>query len=330
MSEEVFVGKRGTYKLSQQHPIAYGRTSVLYAGIDESGNDVCIKLFRDPPDPKDSSRSFAHEVQAQRGMSHPNILPVVDYGAAQELTPGPFLVMPLCTGGDLRSMIQSRDFVPLHEALTVLQQVAAAIDYAHRSGFIHGDIKPENILFRHSGSQPCLADFGVSRYFPFTERVVTMEGQERAGSTAYLSPEQVERNEISPRSDIYAFALVAYELLAGALPFDMKAPAFQLMKAKVEGKLADPRDLNPMIPAPTSKVLLKCLHTDPKSRPSSASEFCDALAISGQPASRGGGRRSSVWGSLPLAHRITLVAAIITAVGAIVAAGIIMIPSLLK
>jgi len=124
-------------------PFAFGRASVLYEGLDSDGRAICIKLYH-----KAKSiylDDFARELTALRNLQHPNILPVLDFGI--DTTDTPFIVVPMCKGGDLRSVLRTgRAFLPVREAIPLLAQVASAIDFAHGRGFIHGDIKPENIL----------------------------------------------------------------------------------------------------------------------------------------------------------------------------------------
>lgn len=115
---------------------------------------MCAKVFRpasEYDEPRDPA-GFLNELEAQRRLSHPNILPILDYGQARDGAE-PFVIYPLCRGGNLRALMKARPFVPFGEALPILGQVAAAIDAAHDHGFIHGDIKPENILFADEGSR---------------------------------------------------------------------------------------------------------------------------------------------------------------------------------
>ena len=222
-----------------------------------------------------------------------------------------FLVLPFVEGGNLRQLIRNRDFVPLSEALPILGQIAAAIDMAHARGVIHGDVKPENILLSADKSHAYLCDFGMAKYFAIEESISTAtesmlprvernesmavtSGAPMAGSTAYLSPEQIESGAQSPRSDIYSLALLTYELLTRRLPFDISVGAFQQMKAKVEGKLIDPGSANPYLSPATRAALLRGLALNPDDRPSSATELCEELSAT---------KPSSPGAALPMSRR---------------------------
>jgi serine/threonine protein kinase len=235
----------------------------------------------------------------------------------------------------------------------MLEQVALAIDFAHKSGFIHGDIKPENILFLKDTSHCCLSDFGMSKYFSIVERIsslVSAEPGQGGGSAAYLSPEQLEEGTLFPSSDIYSFAIVAYELLTGAKPFTISSPIFKQMQQKIRGDLFDPRDVNPKITVETRDGLLQGLKVDRKERPASAYEFCQMLVrgvrdetksnkqtpgatmstesvlVNGQPRK---GIRSS-WQSLELKTKVGVISSILAALAGIIAAIIKIVPELMK
>lgn len=299
-SPNVVVGKNGSYRVDRASPFAYGRICVLFKGVDQRGAQVCLKLFRSKPRDQlgqDAISEFLREVRTHRLIEHPNVLPIIDF--FREVVSGEqrmFLVLPFIEGGNLRQVIRNRDFVPLSEALPILVQIAAAIDIAHTRGIIHGDVKPENILLSADKSHTYLCDFGMAKYFAIEESISTAvenvpmrprlgseismaaPGISMAGSTAYLSPEQIESGSQSPRSDIYSLALLTYELLTGRLPFDISVGAFSQMKAKVEGKLIDPGLANPYLSPAIRAALLRGLALNPNDRPSTATEFCGELS----------------------------------------------------
>jgi len=144
---------------------------------------------------------------------------------------------------------------------------------------IHGDIKPENVLLSSDRLTAFLADFGIAQNFGVMELMATTTiNVGRGGSSAYLSPEQLSENKQSTKSDIYAFGLVAYELLTGRLPFDISAPPFEQMLARVSGNLLDPRKANPALSEGVAEALLRALSRDPAARPQTAIAFCNLLA----------------------------------------------------
>jgi protein kinase-like protein/TIR domain-containing protein len=160
----------------------------------------------------------------------------------------------------------------------LLLQTAAGLDAAHDAGFMHGDVKPENILLSEDRSRAFLSDFGMSKLFAIQERFTTqVPGEPAAGTTAYLSPEQISKGEQTALSDIYSFAMVVYELLTGRLPIDRDLPTFRQMLAKVKGETLDPRRFSPSITDEMAAALLAGLAVDPLMRPRSASAFCRML-----------------------------------------------------
>jgi serine/threonine protein kinase len=274
-----FPGRHGLLVLSDPTPFAYGRSSVLFRVTAADGRDLCVKLFPHVTgDSWDNVSYFEREVTAQIRLVHPHILPVVDFGLQSRPHRNPFVVFPFCAGGNLRTLQRERRYHPLAAVLPVLEQLAAALDHAHASGYVHGDVKPENMLFSADRTQAFLSDFGMSNVFAVQERFSTVIQGPQGGTTAYFSPEQISDNQQTPLSDIYAFALIAYELLTGHLPFDPRQPTFRQMLAKVQGELMDPRQFNPQIGDELRGALLAGLHVNPVQRPRSATQFCRMLA----------------------------------------------------
>jgi len=171
----------------------------------------------------------------------------------------------------------------MSQAGPILRKIAAAIDFSHDNGFIHGDIKPENVLVGSADNSDdlFLADFGMATYFPLTEDMDdttwSRTVEQKGGTTAYMSPEQLDRLELSPLSDIYSFSLVAYELLTGRLPIDPNLPPFRRMKAKVEGDISDPRSANPFLSEKAAKAILQGLSVQPGERPRRARLICELI-----------------------------------------------------
>lgn len=274
-------GERGKYVIvGDSGGFARGRTSVCFKAQSQTDETVCVKVFTEDPisvSGSDAATEFRAELRARQALQHPHILPVLDTGVVEAAETRPFVVLPLCEH-DLRATLKQQQFLPLMKALPFLTQIAQAVDFAHSHGVIHGDIKPENILFVRSDTHAYLTDFGTARFFSFHETMATRpQGGSPAGTTAYLSPEQLESNHQTLRSDIYSLALVAYETLTGHLPFDPALPPYRQMQAKVEGRPRDPRLLNPSISKRVAQALLRGLDASPEKRPASASELCNSL-----------------------------------------------------
>ena len=273
-----FRGRKMSVTLSDATPFAFGRASTLFRASEPEHGRLCVKLF---PQVKGTEwagvTAFEREVLAQSTLHHPNILPVLDYGLQSHPHGSPFLILPYCEGGSFRNLVRARSFYPFPAVRELLSQAAAGLDAAHASGFSHGDIKPENILLSKDRSHAYLCDFGICNVFAIQERFSTAVG-EPGGTTAYLSPEQISQGQQTALSDIYAFAMVVYEVLTGHLPFDPDLPPFRQMVAKVEGRLLDPRRFSPLVNEHMKSVLFLGLNRDPLERPRSATEFIQLLA----------------------------------------------------
>jgi serine/threonine protein kinase len=279
-----FVGKRSRYRQRAADPLAYGRVSVLLLAEDcTTGDEVVVKTFRDTPEDSESVAGFYREIDAVFSLRHQNILEILDYGTGYGADGTHFLALPFMRGGNLRTFLRGRAFLPLATATPLLRQVAEAIDFAHGQGIIHGDIKPENVLLDAEQHTAFLSDFGVSRHFDTVDQVMisTVGSQFRAGggTSAYLSPEQLLNDKQTARSDIYAFGLVAYELLVGRLPFDLSAPIYRQMEARIAGRLLDPVEGNPAVPRRAAVALRRALDPEPTKRPSSAVGFIASLEM---------------------------------------------------
>ena len=195
-----------------------GMADVYRAADERLGREVALKAL--PPEfARDAERveRFRREVRAAARLAHPNIVPVHEYGESDGLH---FYTMVLLPGGDLKARVRAHpEGMRPEEALRVTASVARALDYAHREGFVHRDVKPENILFTRDGI-PQLTDFGIARATgagTFTERGLVI------GTAHYMSPEQARGAELDGRSDLYSLGIVLYEMLTGRVPFDSAA-----------------------------------------------------------------------------------------------------------
>ena len=157
---------------------------------------------------------FEREVKAAARLSHPNIVTVHEFGQGDGQH---FYTMALMPGGDLKARIRAHpEGMAPDEARRVASTVAQALNYAHGRGFVHRDVKPENILFDEEG-RPQLTDFGIAR--AMAEGTLTAAGMV-IGSPHYMSPEQAQGLRVDGRSDLYSLGVVFYEMLTGRLPFE--------------------------------------------------------------------------------------------------------------
>jgi serine/threonine protein kinase/tetratricopeptide (TPR) repeat protein len=212
---------------------------------------------------------FQREARLIARLEHPHILPVYDFDGRHR---PPYIVMRYVSGGTLREVIQ-RARLALPDLTRLLEQIAAALDYAHRQGIIHRDVKPSNIIFDADGNA-FLSDFGVARFT--TEATLTASGV-AVGTPTYMSPEQVEgRSDVGPAADIYALGLVAFELLTGQPPFTGDNP-LALMFQHLHDAPPPARALNSALPAAVDDVFDSVLAKLPERRFATATRFVEVL-----------------------------------------------------
>ena len=274
------------YRLERE--LARGGMSRLFLATEASLNrQVVVKVL--PPDftSQVSSDRFRQEIELAAHLQHPNILPVLTAGTRENLL---YYVIPYVPGESLRHRLTREGRLPVSDAIRVLHEIADAVAYAHAEGVIHRDIKPENILLE--GSHAVLTDFGVARALGESRSGGRLTDTGLAlGTPGYMAPEQAAGSrEIDGRADVYALAVVGYEMLAGAPPF--VGPSAQAVIAA--HLTATPRpllDLRPEAPPEAANAIARALAKDPNARLQTAAELRDAIgpAHSGarvRPASR--------------------------------------------
>jgi serine/threonine-protein kinase len=268
-----------------------GMSRVFVAMETSLGRRVAIKVLSPELANALSAERFRREIQVVAQLQHPHIVPVHTAGDADGLL---FYTMPFVEGETLRSRLQRDSRMPVSEALALLIELADALAYAHGHGVIHRDIKPENVLL--GGSHAMLADFGVSRALSAAtgDHRLTTAGLV-LGTPAYMAPEQIAGDAgVDARADLYSLGLVAYEMLAGATPFEAKSPQ-ALMAAHVTVAPRPIAALRDDLPPALAAVVMRCLEKDPAHRPQSAVELAAELRAigSGAQAARGatGGRK---------------------------------------
>ncbi len=193
--------------------LGHGASGVVYLAVQNQLNRrVAVKVFNDPFARHGADRRFLREARILAQLDHPHIVPVYELSPLPDQQ-GYLLAMAHVEGGTLS---QRASAFSLRQALTVVRQIADALGYAHESGFIHRDVKPDNILFQND--QALLADFGIARAAESQTRM-TQHGT-MLGTPDYMSPEQVNGDPVDARSDIYSLGIVFYELLTGRPPFN--------------------------------------------------------------------------------------------------------------
>jgi eukaryotic-like serine/threonine-protein kinase len=218
---------------------------------------------------------FRREIMLAAKLQHPHVVPVLSSGDADGL---PWFTMPYVEGESLRARL-SRGPLSIGELTGILRDVARALEFAHRNGVVHRDIKPDNVLL--AGSSATVTDFGIAKAITAARTgpegsTLTMAGTS-IGSPAYMAPEQAAGDpNIDHRSDIYAFGCMAYELLAGRPPFVGASPA-KLLGAHLGEAPRDVRELRPDTPPALADLVMRSLQKDPDQRPAQATDLVRVL-----------------------------------------------------
>jgi serine/threonine-protein kinase len=209
---------------------------------------------------------FRREAQAAANLSHPNIVPVFDWGEDEGTY---FIVMELVDGTSLADMLRGGRTLTASHSATLISQVAAALGYAHRNGVVHRDIKPGNILIASDG-QVKVTDFGIAQAMSVEDQIA--EEGSVMGTATYFSPEQAEGAPVDGRSDIYSLGVVLYEMLAGRPPFIGDSPV-EVSSQHVHGTVPPPSEFNRTIPADLQAIVMEALAKAPDQRYQSAEDL---------------------------------------------------------
>lgn len=256
----------GRYELT--HLIARGGMAQVYRAMDRQlERPVALKvLFPELSVDRTFVERFRREAQAAANLSHPNIVPVFDWGEDDSTY---FIVMEYVEGRPLSAVL--RDPVPMapRQIATIGAGVAAALAFAHRHGVVHRDVKPGNVLITPDGDVK-VTDFGIARAMN-TEESLTQTGAVM-GTAAYFSPEQAEGKGVDSRSDIYSLGVVLYEMAVGRPPFTGDSPVAVASK-HVRDLPVLPREANPAVPPALEAVVMKAMAKNPDDRYGSAEEL---------------------------------------------------------
>src|SRR3954470_14043326 len=247
-----------------------GMADVFVAEQAQLTRTVVIKVLH-PHLARDEevAERFRREAEAAAKLVHPHVCQILDYGATESVV---FTVMPYLKGGSLADTISKNRYVDPARAAAVAAQVAVALDYAHRLGVVHRDIKPDNVLFDEDGNA-VITDFGIATA-RFHGRL-TASGR-AMGTPHYMSPEQAMGKLIDGRSDVYAMGIMLYESLAGYPPFD-GADSFSVGYKQVHEKPVALDEANKRVPAALSTIVMRCLEKNPSDRYPRGTELADAL-----------------------------------------------------
>jgi serine/threonine-protein kinase len=235
---------------------------------------VAIKILKQEFGASVGAERFLREIGIAARLSHPHIVPLIDSGESEGSL---YYVSPFIPGGSLRDRLNREKSLPIDDALRIVNEIGTALDYAHRNGFVHRDVKPENILF--ADDHALLADFGIAHIASSSpDEPLTLSGF-ALGTPEYMSPEQASgETEIGVPGDVYGLACVFYEMLTGQPPLKGATPRATMAKQVTE-KPRPVRTLRPDAPAGFERVLERALAKNPARRFSSIAQFCEALTL---------------------------------------------------
>ncbi|MEZ0290954.1 MAG: protein kinase, partial [Solirubrobacteraceae bacterium] len=256
------------YRLEQRLGVG-GMATVQLAMDTRLERHVAVKLLAEhlAEDANFVSR-FKREALAAARLVHPNIVQVFDFGA-DEASGRQFIVMEWVDGPSCAEILRELGRLEPDDAVSILTQSCRGLDYAHRKGVVHRDVKPGNLLRGSDGGQVKLADFGIAKAAEQSD--ITKVGSV-LGTAAYLSPEQARGENAGPASDLYALGVVAYQLLGGRLPFEA-ASLTDLARQQDAGAPPMLDELDPAIPHALAQVVARSLERRPEDR------FADAAAL---------------------------------------------------
>ncbi len=247
-----------------------GMADVYAAEHERLGRPLAVKvmhahLARDP----EMRLRFRREAEAASRLVHPLICSPLDYDEAGDIV---YLVLPYLGGGCLADELARDRTIAVERAAVVASQIASALDYAHRRGVVHRDIKPDNVLFDADGNA-MLTDFGIaSARF---HGKLTADGR-AMGTPHYMAPEQAMGKTLDGRADLYAVGVMLYECVIGFPPFD-GADGYSIGYKHVHEAPVVPKDVDSRIPAELSDIIMCCLAKSPAARYARGADLADAL-----------------------------------------------------
>lgn len=252
--------------------IGQGGLAEVYRAQDVAlGRLVAVKALRPEyvADPAFLVR-FHREAQSAANLTHPNVVAVYDFGQDGGR---PYIVMEYVPGRDLRTLLEQNGALSVRQAVDIGCQICAGVGHAHRSGLVHGDLKPGNVLIRPD-EQVKVVDFGLAR--ALGESAMDEEGELVWGTPAYFAPEQAAGGNVLPSTDVYAIGVILYESLTGQLPFSGEDA--EVARKHLYDIPAPVNQVNPRVPAPLSAIVDTALRKKPEERFVTAGELGAALA----------------------------------------------------
>jgi serine/threonine-protein kinase len=261
------IGRVFSNRYEVQRPIAQGGMAEVFLAHDRLlDRSVALKaLFPEYAREPSFVERFRREAQSAAGLSHPNIVAIHDWGQEAGTY---FIVMEMVQGRSLRDLIRADGPLDPSQSAEIGAEIAAALAYAHRSGLVHRDVKPGNVLITPTGGVK-VTDFGIAR--AGTSEALTQTGSVM-GTATYFSPEQAQGHPVDGRSDVYSLGVVLYEMVTGIAPFTGDTPVAVAYKHVREAPVP-PNRRNPDVPADLEQIILTAMHKDPELRYQTAEDL---------------------------------------------------------
>jgi serine/threonine protein kinase len=252
---------------------AGGMSTVFMAKDTVLERPVAVKLLAEHlADDEAFVFRFRREALSAARLQHPNVVQVFDSGQDPS-TERHYIVMEYVDGPSAADMLRERKELDIDETVRLVRDACHGLDYAHRAGVVHRDVKPGNLLFAEEMGTTKLADFGIAKAAEQTR--ITQVGSV-LGTAAYLSPEQARGEEAGPASDIYSLGVCAYQFLTGRLPHEY-ASLTELALKQQEDPVAPVGDYRPEVPPELDDAVRLALERDPAARYSSALQMAEAI-----------------------------------------------------
>ncbi len=269
--ERLAAALSGSYRIERE--VGVGGMATVYLAHDlKHDRQVALKILRPELSAAMGTDRFPREIHIIAQMQHPHILPLYDSGAVEGFL---YYVMPFVDGESLHARLTRGGTLPVNETVRLLHEITDALSYAHARGIVHRDIKPDNVML--SGRHAMVMDFGVAKAVSASAGDKLTTVGIAVGTPQYMAPEQATaETNIDHRADLYALAVMAYEMLTGHPVFEATT-AQQILSAHVLEQPKDVRVWRPEVPAILAEALLKCLAKNPADRWQSADELLAQL-----------------------------------------------------
>lgn len=273
MVDELIGKHLGGYEILSR--IGRGGMATVYLALQTSMNrHVAIKLLpRDQMKDDSYLQRFEREVNIVARLEHRNIVPVYDHGMHDDQ---PYIVMRYMSAGSIDDLLRDGPLPP-EKILSLIEQIASALDYAHSKNVLHRDLKPSNVLLDDDGGA-YITDFGIARMLGNEGQGSTITTQGVVGTPSYMSPEQAQGQPLDSRSDLYSLGIMLFEMATGRRPFQNETP-YSIAVMQVTTPPPPPRSINPKLTTAVEQVIYKTLKKKPDERYQTATQLAESLKM---------------------------------------------------